>query len=71
MSMVTKLVKKNGNWSQQEIDAISQKGAELETLPAKPNVAILMNELLQETIVDAVGHADFTSEKVDYRDRWF
>jgi len=67
---VTKLVKKMGDWSNQEISAIVSKMAEIESLPAKPNTIVLMNELPEATIIDALGHSDFTSEEVDYQDRW-
>ena len=71
MNMVIKLVKTTGGWFQREIDAIQQKGkTELETLPAKPNVAILKDDLPRTTIVDAICHSNFTLKKVDYQSRW-
>jgi len=58
------------SWSKREIAAIVEKMAEVEGLPAKPNTIMLMNEFPQATIIDALGHSDFTSEEVNYKDRW-
>lgn len=69
--MVTILEKPLGQtWSREEVNAIVNAMAEIEQMRAMPNRIVVMNKPLNGTIAAALGHSDYTSREVDYRDRW-
>lgn len=57
-------------WSRAEVNAIVNAMAEVEQLPAMPNRIVVMNKPLRGTIETALGHSDYTSREVDYRNAW-
>jgi hypothetical protein len=70
-SKVTLLEKMNGTWSEAEVSALVRVSVEIERLRAKPGRLAAMNKPLSGcSFQDALGHADFTTREVDYRDRW-
>ena len=67
---VTVLEKNCGEWSKDEIKAITIAGAEVERIGKYPQKIVLMNKPTRNTVAGAIHHHDFTSKEVDYQDRW-
>lgn len=68
--VVLALEKNGGNWTTQEIDALTEAGAYIEGSRSKPNKIVLMGQSFRGTIEGAVGHSNFAVKRVDYLARW-